>query len=576
MRKCFVLIVSIIICCVSTNAQNILLKIKTVDGVNIDKIVPLKASFINKSACISYVYQIPAILKAKGYITASIDSISEQEKSISINLFIGNLYTWKNLVLPNELKNIANINTKDYTQLPESILNYYENNGFPFAKISFDSIVINSTNEISAVLKINKGVEYKMDSIRIWGNANISNRFLQHYLKLQNGVFYSKEKFEKINNRINQLSYLNSYKGWDVLMLSHSYLLNLYLQPKSVNKFDAIIGFLPNNNQSNGSLLLTLDAKLNLQNAFAKGENISLNWQQIQPQSPRVDIGFVMPYIFNSDAGLNFNFNLYKRDSAYLNITTDIGADYELTDKTRFKVFINSFSTRIIQADTASIVINKKLPSVLDMNITNLGVEYFYSNAIGTKLNKRKGFELKLTGSFGQKKILPNSSITSLKTSGYNYNSLYDSIKLNSYQVKAKIFAAKYFSLSKLSVLKLAANYGLIQTTNYLQNELFQIGGFKLLRGFDEENIFTNEYAVGIAEYRYLINQNSYFFGFTDVGFSKNKIINKDYNYVGAGVGLALETKQGILNISFAAGKRNDLPFNLSETKIHVGIVSNF
>lgn len=96
------------------------------------------------------------------------------------------------------------------------------------------------------------------------------------------------------------------------------------------------------------------------------------------------------------------------------------------------------------------------------------------------------------------------------------------------------------------------------------------------LRGFDEENIFANHYAVAIAEYRYLFNASSYFFGFTDIGFTQNIIINKNYNYIGAGLGMALDTKQGLLNISLAAGKRNDLPFNLRETKIHVGIVSNF
>lgn len=564
----------LLIVSIHSYAQNISLKINNVDSININTIFLPKTTFANKTTCLEYVHQLPILLKAKGYISVSIDFIIEEEKTIIIHLFIGKKYTWKNLQLPSELKNI---NTpKDYSLLPQTILNYYENNGFPFAKIKFDSIVIDEKDEISALLKIDKGIEYRMDSIRIFGNANISNRFLQHYLKLPNGVLYSKEKLEKINNRLSQLSFLSSYKNWDVSMLGSSHLLNLYLQPKRVNKFDAIAGFLPNNNQTDGKLLFTLDAKLFLQNAFAKGESISLNWQQIQPQSPRIDIGFAMPYIFNSEAAFNFNFSLYKRDSAYLNVNTDIGVEYELTDKTKFKIFFSNFSTRIIQADTTTIVASKKLPAILDANIGNLGVEYTYSNAIGTRLNKRRGFEMKLTGTFGQKKIKPNTTITSLKTGGYNYNNLYDSINTNSYQVKAKIYAAKYIGVGKQTVLKLAANYGVIQTPSFLQNELFQIGGFKLLRGFDEENIFTNEYVVGTVEYRYLINQNSYFFGFADGGFSKNKIQNKDYNYIGAGVGLALETKQGILNISFAAGKRNDLPFNLRETKIHIGIVNNF
>ena len=574
MKKKFAFLFYLFIC-INANAQNILLKITTVDSVDINKIIAVKTSFSSKPTCTNYVNQLPNILKVKGYITASIDSIFETQNTVELKLFIGNKYVFKSLAIPFEIKNILGVEN-DFETLPQAILNYYENNGYPFATIGFDSVAINNKNEITAALNINKGIEYKLDSIRVWGNLSISNNFLQHHLKLANNSLYNTEKLEKINNRINQLPYLNSYKNWDILMLNRGYILNLYLQPKKVNRFDAIVGFLPNNNQKNGKLLFTLDANINLLNAFAKGETINLSWQQIQPQSPRIDIGFSLPYIFNSSTQLNAHFNLYKRDSAYLNITTDIGAEYELTEKSRFKIFVSNFTTRLIDADTATIIATKKLPAFLDLNIGNLGVEYLYNNTIGTKLNKRKGFEIKFLASFGQKKIKPNTTIASLKSGSFNYNSLYDTVTSNSYQIKTKIDAAKYIAIGKQTVLKLAANYGLIQTTNYLQNELFQIGGFKLLRGFDEENIFTNEYVIGTTEYRYLISNNSYFFAFSDGGFSKNKITKKDYSYIGAGLGLALETKQGILNISFAAGKRNDQPFNIRETKIHIGIINNF
>lgn len=572
----YVLCLIILFQCSASNAQTVFFDVRVVDSINISKILPLKKDFATKTQCINYIEQLRALLKAKGYISSSIDSIRETEKGIVAFLFVGNLYVWKNLVLPDEVKSFANQSSKNYSELPETILNYYENNGYPFAKAGFDSIVIDDKNEISAVLKIDKGIEYKIDSIRVFSNANISNRFLQHYLKIANASLYSREKLERVNTLINQLGYLNSNKNWDVLMLSRSCLLNLYLQSKNINKFDAIIGFLPNNQQNDGKLLFTADAKLCLYNAFAKGERIIFNWQQIQPQSPRIDIGFSTPYIFNSEAGLDFNFNLYKRDSAYLNIATDIGLTYLLSNKTSFKIFISNLSTRIIQPDTAYIITNKKLPSVLDLSIVNIGAEYFLNNTKGTKLNKLSGFEIKLNVGFGQKKIMLNNTITSLKTDGFNYAGLYDSVAAISYQLKCKIAAAKYFSISKQSVIKVAANFGLIQTQNYLQNELFQIGGFKLLRGFDEENIFTSQYIVGSLEYRYLIARNSYFFAFSDGGYTKNQNTSLNYSYFGNGLGLAFETKQGILNISFAAGKRNDLPFNLRETKIHIGLVSSF
>ena len=86
-----------------------------------------------------------------------------------------------------------------------------------------------------------------------------------------------------------------------------------------------------------------------------------------------------------------------------------------------------------------------------------------------------------------------------------------------------KAAAAHYIPLGKSSTLKTAAHFGWYQSPQTFQNELFRIGGYKLLRGFDEESIYANQYAVFTAEYRYLVGINSYFFGFSDVGFTKTK-----------------------------------------------------
>jgi hemolysin activation/secretion protein len=125
-------------------------------------------------------------------------------------------------------------------------------------------------------------------------------------------------------------------------------------------------------------------------------------------------------------------------------------------------------------------------------------------------------------------------------------------------------------------VLKTAIDGGWYQSASYFRNELFQIGGYRLLRGFDEESIFTSKYVVGTLEYRYLLGLNSNFFAFSDIGYSSNPVIRQSNTYIGAGVGLSFETKGGIFNISYAAGKRNDINFNIKQSKIHFGFVSIF
>ena len=59
----------------------------------------------------------------------------------------------------------------------------------------------------------------------------------------------------------------------------------------------------------------------------------------------------------------------------------------------------------------------------------------------------------------------------------------------------------------------------------------------------------------------------------------KNKYQNIDLKntFLSTGLGMALETKLGLLNISYAIGKRDDVQFNLrGASKIHFGYVNYF
>jgi outer membrane protein assembly factor BamA len=121
-------------------------------------------------------------------------------------------------------------------------------------------------------------------------------------------------------------------------------------------------------------------------------------------------------------------------------------------------------------------------------------------------------------------------------------------------------------------------NGGYLMSSNIFRNELFQIGGYRLLRGFDEASQFLSQYAIGTAEYRYLIGENSYFNVFSDGGWGKDAGtgVNRSFAYLSAGLGLAFETKVGLFNLAWAVGSRNDIPFNLRQSKIHFGFISYF
>ncbi|MEP6628686.1 MAG: BamA/TamA family outer membrane protein, partial [Ginsengibacter sp.] len=156
---------------------------------------------------------------------------------------------------------------------------------------------------------------------------------------------------------------------------------------------------------------------------------------------------------------------------------------------------------------------------------------------------------------------------------------LYDSLKLKMYQLKVIFNGAHYWPVGKRSTFKTALNAAVLQSENIFRNELFQIGGYRLLRGFNEESIFVNKYAVFTGEYRVLTGINSFLFLFTDVGITGTKIQAQTFTntFVGAGTGVSLETKFGLLNLSYALGKRNDVKFDIrNSSRIHFGYINYF
>jgi outer membrane protein assembly factor BamA len=257
-----------------------------------------------------------------------------------------------------------------------------------------------------------------------------------------------------------------------------------------------------------------------------------------------------------------------------------LGLQYVLSANQSGKVFIQWQNSFLLEGgvDTNQVIATKTLPPNIDVSAVSIGLDYDW-NKTDYRLNPRKGNELNVTTSVGIKNVKKNNEIISIKDPSFNYASLYDSVKAKSYQFRIKLMGAHYFPVGKQATVKAALNAGVFISPGIFRNELFQIGGYRLLRGFDEESIYATQYGVLTAEYRYRLALNSFLFGFCDGGWVRNKYqdVNVKDTFIGVGVGLAFETKFGLLNISYAVGKRDDVQFNLREaSKIHFGYVNYF
>ena len=130
---------------------------------------------------------------------------------------------------------------------------------------------------------------------------------------------------------------------------------------------------------------------------------------------------------------------------------------------------------------------------------------------------------------------------------------------------------ARYFNLGKQFVLEFDVNANVIEKKQLTEFEVYELGGAKSLRGFNE-NTFSG-FRVGWSdiEIRYLFGRNSRFFAFGAYGY----VENKQYKYndlFSFGFGLRTQTKIGILGIDYGLGIQNREMRNPLDGIIHIGI----
>ncbi|MDA3616147.1 BamA/TamA family outer membrane protein [Polluticaenibacter yanchengensis] len=561
----------------------------------VPKSLKLQAEFANGEKASAYIAQLQQLLINKGYIEASVDSVNTVGDSTFIHLYTGRQYAWGNVSINDSIRRIL-----DYQKLPfesgvpmeavnekswsEQLLEKLATVGYPFARIQLDSVNINNNQTIDASVNINLGQLYKIDSLHIQGSLKVKPKFIYPYLQMKKGMYYNQAILDNIQQRLNELPYVEIVMPWQLELLGSGSIVNIFANQRRSNVFDAIIGFMPANTsepqEARSKLLVTGQVNLEFNNAFGVGENLAINWQQIQKGTPQLKLHYWQPYLAGTQFGALFDFDLFKRDSQFVNIAFKIGMPVSFTNNRSVSVFYEQQNTITTNVDTLAVMYNYRLPDLADITINKLGLSFNWYNT-DYKYNPLKGWIIEVNGAAGIKKVKPNSLITSMKNPqnpAFDYATLYDTVTLRSYQVQATAKVDKYFPLNRHSTVRIANQTGMIQSKSYYRNELFMLGGYKTLRGFDEQSIYANFYSIMTAEYRLLTGKNAYFFGFSDVAITQynDTYYKQNYKYISGGIGINVETKNSLINISWALGKRNDLPFDFRNSKIHIGFKNFF
>jgi len=452
---------------------------------------------------------------------------------------------------------------QEFEKSVENVLNYFEENGYPFIKVIINSVSLkNDTSNDKTMadikLSVQKGNLSRIDKVEIRGNNFTNENVIIRELRLSKGETYSQKRIDEFPKRINRLRffepvqtpqyYINS-KGEGVLVIE--------VKEKQTNNFDGIIGYIPGTKENEKGYLTGL-INISLRNLFGTGRAAALRWNKFGRNSQELELKYLEPWLLNLP--FNISGNLYQRiqDTTYVQRKFNGEIEYLATEDISASLLFGTES--VIPTERTIPVFTVYNSSIITTGL-NLKIDTRddpYSPTSGLLFINSYSFSRKTIN--GPAQFITSNLITKIDLQRIAFD----------FDIYFQIFNRQVFALS--------VNGRELRGPSFENSDLFRLGGTSTLRGYREEQFLGSRIFWSNIEYRFLLTRRTFAFAFFDTGYylrnaepERNILKSEDFLY-GYGLGLNLETGLGVLAVSFALGQGD----SFTDGKIHFGLVNEF
>jgi len=510
----------------------------------------------------SYLTSFRNLALEKGYLLASFDTLNYRNDTLLASFYIGKKFGKSYLKIDEKdlflLQSISSINERlirgipfspfKIAQLLSSIQKALENNGYPFSKVQLSEVKIENET-LTAKIIIDKKPQYTWKDIHLKGDSSIAKAFICNLIGIKEGDLFNQQKVRQISKKIKQISFLKEIKKSEILFTKEGVELFLYISSNPISSINGVIGIQPDN--VNDKMNFTGDISLKLVNVIKKGEQLELNWKSIQDQTQSLQTKLNYPFLFNSNFGVDGQFNLFKKDSSFLELKSSLGLLYFLDGGNYLKLFYQNISSNILSQNPSTSLMKDVKTNSYGLSIFRRQFDYIP--------NPRSGFTISSSFSIGSRRE-SDSTLSSISTT-----------------LRGDFNLEWAYTIYGRNVLYLSNKTDIYQAPAIYQNELDRFGGQTSQRGFNEQELFATAKTTINIEYRFLLDQNSRLFVFYDQTWYENNSGNYyNDNPFGFGAGFSFGTNIGIFSLSYALGKQFENPVLMRDGKIHFGYVSYF
>ena len=556
----YILISTLLFSCFQSNSQNLYLKVtgESVKATSIIDSLGYTSKFPNYKTLSTEIDTIKSKLILKGYIGTKINSISKENDSLfKATVYLGNRIKQIRIAFnqtfnKNWTYNLNTISTDNYLEVSienlETTLEQLNKNiaeqGDPFSKLQLVNIKKLNDSIISADLKITTNTKRRIDKIVLKGYEKLPKSYVKRFLKLKEGQSFNLEDIKSKTQKLNELRFAKEIRAPEVLFTNDSTTLYLYTEKTKSNNFDGFLGF--GTNETTNRLEFDGYLDLRLINNLNFGESLRLFYKSDEIDQQTFNINLNAPYLLGSPIGIDIDLNIFRKDSTFSSTSQQVRLIYQINANHTFRAGVKGVvSSNLL--DTSS-------PLLDDFNSTYLQVGYNYIKPQYYDPLFPVNFWLDINTSFG--------------------NRTNNDIQLS--QNAISLEAYKIFNLNNRNSIFIRATGASLISDNYLDNELYRFGGINSIRGFEENSLVGNLFGVFNTEYRYRLSSSIYIHSVVDAAYFENEITDTKTKLFGFGFGLGLLTQAGLFRLNYSSGKTENIPFRLSDSKIHVSLTATF
>jgi outer membrane protein insertion porin family len=456
------------------------------------------------------------------------------------------------------LKLHSAFNTRSVERSIERMLSLYEDNGFPYCRISPGNFRMSEGGLVSFSFMVEEGPQVKITEVQLEGLRSTRKEVILREMGADVLGLFSQSRLDVGLDRVQRLSFIQEVE--DVRLLATDDpgqgVLRVRLTERRNNSIEGVLGYAPGAGERKGNLFGSLD--LSFDNLFGTGRMMRWRWSRKDPYSSHLLFSYREPWILGLPATAGLTLEQVDYDSTYLKLSAAAGVTFDAAKRLAWglelgwaKVVPGSAGEGLIPGSRKYMAsASLKLDLADRRDNPRAGVQYQGRLTLARKDNyQSKGFS-------------PEQA---------NVSSVAMHLDLDHF----------------LPILEKQTFFAGIHLRELFTDErsvpisdLFELGGAGSIRGYREGEFLGTSVAWANLEYRLLLEGESRLYVFSDYGqfgrtvrdAGSQSLRQISGQRLGYGLGLLVDSKAGLLGLDYGLGQGD----SMTEGKIHLRLVNRF